>query len=69
MANHPNRRRPNLMFVENGYAHLVTVDDYSGLATQEVVTCMLSEGRYVRIDDGRQYPQLCAGGARLQPRL
>ena len=28
-------------------------------------TCILREGRYVRIDDGRHYPQLCKHAALL----
>jgi hypothetical protein len=50
------------MFIENGYAHLVTVDRESGFSSEEIETCRLHEDRYVRIDDGKQYPQLCVGG-------
>lgn len=64
MANHPNRSRPNLLFVKDGYAYLVTVDIESGYASPEIVTCRLHEGRYIRIDDSKQYPQLCVGGSR-----
>ena len=63
MTNHPNRSKPNLMFVADGYARIAIVDVECG-DVQEIETTMLSEGRYVRIDDGRQYPQLCAGAAR-----
>lgn len=62
MTNHPNRAHRNLMFIENGYAHLVTIDRENGFAGDEIVTCRLHEDRYVKIDDGRQFPQLCAGG-------
>lgn len=65
MTNHPNRSKPNLMFIDGGYAHLVTVDREYGVVSKEIVTCALHPGRYVRIDDGKQYPQLCVGGDRL----
>ena len=44
------------MLIENGFAHL-----FNGT---EIVTTQLHKDRYVRIDDGRQYPQLCNGGRR-----
>lgn len=52
----------NLMFIEDGYARLVTVDRENGFAGAEIKTCLLHEDRYVRIDDRRQFPQLCVGG-------
>ena len=55
-------RKPNLMFIEDGYARLTTVDPETGFRSEEVTTLPLRERRYIRIDDGRQYPQLCAGG-------
>jgi hypothetical protein len=59
MTNHPNRgRKPNLVLVENGVAYIVATFD--GDIINEFETCRLHEGRYIRIDDGKQYPQLCA---------
>jgi hypothetical protein len=58
--------KPNLLFVAPGsYAHLVVVDREEGIVSREIVTCRLHTGRYIRVDDGRQYPQLCAGGASM----
>jgi hypothetical protein len=54
--------KQNLMFIENGYARLVTVDRESGFVSPEIETNRLHEDRYVRIDDGKQFPQLCVGG-------
>lgn len=31
----------------------------------EIVTTRLHKDRYVRIDDGRNYPQLCEGAGRM----
>jgi hypothetical protein len=64
MTNHPNRSKPNLMFIENGYAHIAIVDVECG-DVQEIVTSRLHPDRYVKIDDGRNYPQLCKGAARM----
>jgi len=61
MANHPNRSKPNLMFIENGRAFITRVNEGDVV---EFETCGLREGFYVRIDDGRQYPQLCVGAQR-----
>jgi hypothetical protein len=63
MTNHPNRSRPNLLLVEDGYAYLTLIDAESG-DVQELSTCALHNDRYIRIDDGRHYPQLCRHGAR-----
>lgn len=52
----------NIMYIENGYARLVTVDRENGFASDEIETCRLHVDRYVRIDDRNQYPQLCRGG-------
>ena len=62
MTNHPNRSKPNLMFIDGGYAEIVRVieDEF----VNEFSTCRLQEGRYVKIDDGKQYPQLCVGAER-----
>ncbi len=54
--------KPNLMLIENGYARLVTVDRENGFSGAEIETCRLHEYHYVRIDDGKQFPQLCVGG-------
>jgi hypothetical protein len=64
MTNHPNRSKPHMMLIESGYAHIAIVDMDCG-DVQEIVTVRLHEGRYVKIDDGRHYPQLCAGAARM----
>lgn len=48
----------NALFIENGFAEIVTV--YG----ERLTTTSLTEGRYVRIDDGRSYPQLCVGASR-----
>lgn len=50
--------RPNAVYIEGGFAELA----FPGGA--RVTTTRLSVGHYVRIDDGRQYPQLCVGGER-----
>ena len=44
----------NAIFFENGCA---LVASERGVIT----TLPLREGRYVRVDDGKNYPQLCAG--------
>jgi hypothetical protein len=51
-------KRTNAMFIEGGYASLALDDG------EILTTCRLHHDRYVRIDDGRQYPQLCAYGRR-----
>ena len=50
------------MLIEDGYAYL-SMDGY------ELRTTRLREDRYVRVDDGREYRQLCAGAARTGPTL
>jgi len=50
----------NALYIDQyGYAEIVTPGG------ARIVTTKLNEGRYVRIDDGRQYPQLCVGAERL----
>lgn len=50
----------NALYIDDaGYAEIATPGGW------RITTTRLSEGRYVRIDDGRQYPQLCVGAARL----
>lgn len=65
MANHPNRSRSNLLYIDpQGFAVLTVVDTEVG-DWSELTTCHLHEGQYIRIDDdGRGYPQLCKGGSR-----
>lgn len=53
-------RYSNLMYVENGRARIVVVCE--GQRLNQIETCTLQVGRYVRIDDGRHYPQLCEDG-------
>jgi hypothetical protein len=48
----------NIMIIESGYA---TIAFPGG---RQITTTRLNEDRYVRIDDGNQYPQLCVGAAR-----
>jgi len=50
----------NFAFFDGQYGHLTTIDD-DGCATS-LVTTSARPGTYIRIDDGRQYPQLCVGG-------
>ena len=50
------------MLIENGYAY-IWMGDY------ELSTTRLNPDRYVRVDDGRDYRQLCAGAARTGPTL
>lgn len=52
-------RSDKAMIVEHGVAEIAF--ECGGRLT----TCILREDRYVRIDDGRHYPQLCAGAALL----
>jgi hypothetical protein len=52
----------NVLFVARGFAHL-----WNGFT--EIVTTRLHPGQDIRIDDGDQYPHLCAGGARRGPTL
>jgi len=54
--------RKNLAYFDGRCAHLTLNDDYSDY--EEIVTCDAHCDRYIRIYDGRQYPQLCAGGSR-----
>ena len=44
-----------VMIVEHGVAEIAFE------MGSRLTTCILREDRYVRIDDGRHYPQLCAG--------
>ena len=46
------------MYIADGYATLVLP------AGKRLTTCRLHVDRYVKIDDGRNYPQLCANGSR-----
>ena len=52
-------------------ALMIVSDDFARLATPGGIfdTLRLHEGFYVKIDDGRQYPQLCAGGGFMGPTL
>ncbi len=59
MTNHPNRSRRNAMIIESGYATIALPGG------RQITTTCLHTDRYVRIDDGRQYPQLCKAAARL----
>jgi hypothetical protein len=54
--------RKNLAYFDGQYGHLMIVDDFMD---SEIVTTAAHADRYIRIDDGRQYPQLCAGGNRM----
>jgi hypothetical protein len=56
-------KTPNLLFIENGFAHLIRFNFY-GERLPEIVTTRLRPHGYVRIDDGQHYPQLCFGGSR-----
>jgi hypothetical protein len=53
--------RKNLAYFDGSYGYLTVVSDCD---VQEVVTTKAHPDRYIRIDDGRQYPQLCANGSR-----
>ena len=59
MINHPNRRRRNVIIIEGAYAKIAAPGG------RQIETCALHTDRYVKIDDGRQYPQLCKGAARM----
>jgi hypothetical protein len=51
--------RPNaIYFTDSGHAVIALPDG------EVLTTCALHADRYVRIDDGNQYPQLCVGGQR-----
>lgn len=58
----------NLLLIENDAAYITPIidDNYRGA---EIVTCRLWPDRYIRIDDGKQYPQLCKGASRRGPTL
>ena len=62
MTNHPNRTPRNAIFFEQGYALIATPHGV-------IETTRLQQGQYVRIDDGRQYPQLCVGASRMGPTI
>jgi hypothetical protein len=49
-----------LAYFDGMFGSLTTVDS-TGYA-REIVTTRAHPGRYIRIDDGRHYPQLCTGG-------
>jgi hypothetical protein len=51
--------QPNALIVENGYATIALPGG------QQITTTRLHTDRYVRIDDGNQYPQLCVGAQRM----
>jgi hypothetical protein len=48
----------NAIFIKDGYATIALVGG------ETITTTLLRHDRYVRIDDGRQYPQLCVNAAR-----
>lgn len=50
-------RTDKVMIIEHGVAEIAFE------LGSRLTTCILREDRYVRIDDGRSYPQLCAGAA------
>lgn len=51
----------DLLYIDaNGYGRLTQWSSWG--EPIEYATRVLSPGQYVRIDDGRRYPQLCAGG-------
>lgn len=50
--------RNAMMIVNNDFARIATS---SGI----IDTLRLHKGRYVKIDDGNRYPQLCEGAGRI----
>ena len=54
--------RQNLAYFDDQYGHLAIVKD--DFIIDEIETTRAHKGRYIRIDDSRNYPQLCAGGTR-----
>jgi hypothetical protein len=52
--------RKNLAYLDGIYGRLTLAEDGA-----EITTTAAHAGRYIKIDDGRQYPQLCAGGSRM----
>jgi hypothetical protein len=64
MINHPNRnRKQTILFYDGDRAYIA----YPG--GSQIQTLRLHPGRYVRIDDGRQYPQLSYGAGRRGPTI
>jgi hypothetical protein len=52
--------RKNLAYFDGQYGHLMIVDDFMD---SEITTTLAHCGRYIRIDDRKNFPQLCAGGS------
>ena len=51
-------KKHNILWIDGGYGHLAIVND--GWDVQEVVTNLLQDGHYVRVDTGtREFKQLC----------
>lgn len=50
-----------ILHYNGDYAVLAVQDDFGEV--NELETCRLHADRYVRINDGQQYPQLCEGAS------
>jgi hypothetical protein len=59
--------RTNLAYFDGSYGYLTIVNDLG--SPYDIVTTRAHADRYIHIDDGRQYPQLCAGGSRMGPTI
>jgi hypothetical protein len=59
--------RQNLLLIDGDYATIAIADPFDGF--REIVTTRLRPGGYVRIDDKRNYRQLCEGARTSGPTL
>lgn len=53
-----SRRRPNALLIDRDHAEIALPGGH------RIKTTCLQVGRYIRINDGRQYPHLCVGAER-----
>lgn len=60
MINPTQTNYAKLAYFDGMFGSLSTVDSTGHV--HEIVTTRAHAGRYIRIDNGRDYPQLCAGG-------
>lgn len=49
----------NLIYIRDNCAAVYLVGPYGG---NEIVTCRLNKGKYVRVNDGKYYRQICVDG-------
>jgi len=54
--------RTTILYYDGDRAYIAQMDDMGQV--REIETCRIHPDRYIRIDDGRHYPQLCEGAGK-----